>query len=126
MGRSKSRKTQLAAGHGWRSQPDHKILVLGRGAVRLEERVRAELAQSHEDLQRELGVADPLFADPYGGRQNMTPQRLELVKQAGFSGCLSAYGGSNVGSVDRYNVMRRGIHWEFSDGAFMLECLGLT
>ncbi len=27
---------QLAAGHGWRSSPGHKILVLGRGAVRLE------------------------------------------------------------------------------------------
>lgn len=36
MTRSKPRQARLAAGHGWRAQPDHKILVLGRGAVRLE------------------------------------------------------------------------------------------
>ena len=86
--------------------------------------VRAELAQSRDDLQRELGVTDPLFAYPYGGRQHMTPQRLELVRQAGYSGCLAAYGGTNVGTVDRYNVLRRGIHWEFSDRAVLFECLG--
>lgn len=36
MARSKARKAQLVPGHGWRAQPNHKILVLGRGAVRLE------------------------------------------------------------------------------------------
>ncbi len=55
----------------------------------------------------------------------MTPQRLELVKQAGYSGCLSAYGGCNVGVVDRYNVLRRPIQWEFSESAFLYACLGL-
>lgn len=94
-------------------------------ALEPEERVRAELAQSRDHLRRELGVTDPLFAYPYGGRQNMTPKRLEFVKQAGYSGCLSAYGGTNVGTVDRYNLLRYGIHWEFSDGAFLFKCLGL-
>ncbi len=87
--------------------------------------VRHELAQSRADLERELGLERLLFAYPYGGRHNMTPARLELVKQAGFVGCLSAYGGSNVATVDRYNVLRRGIHWEFSDRAFLFECMGL-
>src|SRR5215471_2909131 len=32
----KSKRLRLAPGHGWRSQPDHKILVLDRGAVLLE------------------------------------------------------------------------------------------
>ena len=94
-------------------------------AAEPEEKVRAELADSRDHLQRELGVVDPLFGYPYGGRQHMTPQRLELVKQAGYHACLSAYGGSNIGSVDRYNVLRRGIHWQFTDGAFLFECLGL-
>ena len=61
---------------------------------------------------------------PYGGRKNMTPQRLELVKQAGYCGCLSAYGGVNVGKVDRYNVLRRGIHWEYTDRVFLFTCFG--
>jgi len=94
-------------------------------AAEPEERLRAELTQSRDHLQRELGVTAPLFAYPYGGRENMTPDRLELVKQAGYCGCLSAYGGTNVGRVNRYNVLRRGIHWEFSDEAFLLACTGL-
>jgi len=94
-------------------------------ATEPEETVRAELAQSRDHLRAELGLADCLFAYPYGGRNNMTAQRLELVKQAGYIGCLAAYGGTNVGSVDRFRVLRRGIHWEFSDSSFLFECLGL-
>ena len=90
-----------------------------------EELVKSELEKSRADLQRELGIERVIFAYPYGGRQHMTPERLELVKQAGYSGCLSAYGGVNVGKVARFNVLRRGIHWEFSDRALLLECLGL-
>jgi peptidoglycan/xylan/chitin deacetylase (PgdA/CDA1 family) len=94
-------------------------------AAEPEEIVRMELAQSREDLRRNLGLDRVLLAYPYGGRMHMTPQRLELVKQAGYTGCLSAYGGVNIGRVDRFNVLRRGIHWEFSDRAFLLQCLGL-
>lgn len=92
-----------------------------------EETVWRELIQSREDLQRELGLGEEsiLFAYPYGGREHMTPQRLELVKRAGYGGCLSAYGGSNIRTVDRFNVLRRGIHWEFSDQALLFACLGI-
>jgi peptidoglycan/xylan/chitin deacetylase (PgdA/CDA1 family) len=94
-------------------------------AAEAEEAVRAELKQSKEDLQSNLGLDEVLFAYPYGGRGNMTPNRLDLVKEAGYAGCLSAYGGINVGQVDRFNVLRRGIHWEFADNAFLLECMAL-
>ena len=90
------------------------------------ETVWQELVGSLSDLRRELGLEQSLFAYPYGGRQHMTPERLELVKKAGYAGCLSAYGGTNIRRVERFNVLRRGIHWEFSDEAFALECLGLT
>ena len=93
-------------------------------AAEPEDVVVRELAQSRDDLARELGVAAPIFAYPYGGRQHMTPSRLALVKAAGYTACLAAYGGSNVNRVDRWNVLRRGIHWEFSDEAFLYECLG--
>jgi len=94
-------------------------------AAEPEATVRAELALSRDHLQQHLGLTELIFAYPYGGKQHMTPQRLELVKQAGYVGCLSAYGGTNIGSVDRFNVLRRGINWEFSDRAFLFECLGL-
>jgi len=87
--------------------------------------VVAELSESLDRLRTELGASDIVFAYPYGGRQHMTPERLERVKEAGYAGCLSAYGGSNISRVDPWNVLRRGIHWAFSDRAFLLECLGL-
>lgn len=85
-----------------------------------------ELARSAADLQRELNLRDVMLAYPYGGRQNMTPGRLELVKRAGYTGCLSAYGGINIGKIDRFNILRGGIHWGFSDRAFWVKCLGLA
>ena len=36
MKRMKRKKFRMAPDHGWRAQPGHKILVLDRGAVRLE------------------------------------------------------------------------------------------
>ncbi len=86
--------------------------------------VQVELDRSRDDLRRELGVHDLVFAYPYGGRQHMTDERLQLVRLAGYSACLSAYGGSNLRSVDRFNVLRRGIHWGFGDRAFLRQCLG--
>src|SRR4029077_10088158 len=84
-----------------------------------EEVVVAELSQSMADLRRNLSlVGDLIFAYPYGGREHMTPERLELVKQAGYAGCLSAFGGTNVGRIERFGVLRCGIHWRFSDRAF--------
>ncbi len=89
-----------------------------------EEIVRSELTQSLFDIQRELGIKEVIFAYPYGGRQHMTPERLQLVKEAGYSACLSAYGGVNVNQVDCYNIVRGGIHFEFSDWAFRNRCEG--
>ena len=94
-------------------------------AAEPEDKVRAELADSRDHLARELGASELFFGYPYGGRQHMTPQRLEMVKEAGYRACLSAYGGTNIGGVDRFNVLRCGIQWQFSDAAFLFECLGL-
>lgn len=94
-------------------------------AAEPEQVVRHELAQSRDDLRRELGLENIVLGYPYGGRRHMTPERLELVRQAGYVGCLSAYGGTNIGAVDPFNLLRRGIHWEYSDRSFMFECLGL-
>lgn len=90
-----------------------------------EQKVIAELSESSAKIRRELGIESQIFAYPYGGRRHMNARRLALVKEAGFIACLSAYGGTNRGSVDRFNVLRRGIHWEFSDSAFVFECMGL-
>lgn len=36
MNHTKAKKLRLTSGHGWRAQPNHKILVLDRGMVRFE------------------------------------------------------------------------------------------
>ena len=84
-----------------------------------------ELAASRDTVRRELGTGGILFSYPYGGRENMTPARLGLVKEAGFVGCVSAYGGVNVGTVERFDIRRRGIHWEYSDAGFLAAAAGL-
>lgn len=94
-------------------------------AAESEDVVAAELAQSMADLRRELSIdGDLVFAYPYGGREHMTPQRLDLVRRAGYAGCLSAFGGSNVARIDPFCVRRAGIHWGFSDQAFFHRCMG--
>ena len=85
-----------------------------------------ELEQSQADLRQRLGLTDVCFAYPFGGRQHMTPERLALVRKTGYAACLSAYGGSNIGAIDRFNVLRGGIHWGFSDRAFWFRCLGTS
>jgi hypothetical protein len=40
--------------------------------------------------------------------------------------CLSAYGGVKEGVIDSFNVLRSGIHWEFSDLAFLCRCEGIA
>lgn len=91
-----------------------------------EDVVFKELADSRDEIRSRLGVEDVVLAYPYGGKGDMTEQRLALVKDVGYISCLSAYGGTNVGKIDPFNVLRRGIHWEFSDASFEWAALGLT
>jgi len=90
-----------------------------------EDTVRRELEESLAILRRELGAQDVILAYPFGGKANMTAERLKLVKRKGYAGCLSAYGGFNRGSVDRYNVLRCGVNWSFSDLAFRCRIAGV-
>ena len=94
-------------------------------AAEPEATVWSELVRSRDDLKRELGIGQVILGYPYGGRQHMTPARLDLVRQVGYAGCLSAYGGSNLRRVERFNVLRRGIQWACSDQSFMRQCMGV-
>ena len=86
--------------------------------------VQRELEESRDALARELDVREPIFAYPFGRRDNMRPAALELVKQAGYVGCLSAYGGVNNGTLERFNILRTGISCEFSMAAFQARVEG--
>jgi len=68
--------------------------------------VRAELASCRSKLQEVLGVPPTLFAYPFGGRENISPPSLELVREAGFQCCLGAFGGVNPPVADPFHLNR--------------------
>jgi len=55
--------------------------------------VRYELTESKRVLEHELGHAIHWFAYPFGRRECLPAERLPLVAEAGYEGCVSAYGG---------------------------------
>ncbi len=86
--------------------------------------VRSELARSKAKLLAELGVDTRLFAYPFGGRQNISPVSRELVREAGFSCCLSCFGGVNGRHPDPFMLNRIGIaEWFASPNQFGYELL---
>lgn len=86
----------------------HTVTHLDCGSADLET-VRRELIQSRDSLRQTLGLEEVIFAYPFGGRANMTAAVLQMVKELGYVGCLSAYGGYTAGRIDPYNVERASI-----------------
>lgn len=70
------------------------------------ESIRAELIRCREKLRDELDAATTLFAYPFGGRENISPASLELVREAGFHCCLGAFGGVNPPLADPFRLNR--------------------
>lgn len=101
----------------------HSVTHLDCGRADLAQ-VQAELRASKEALAAKLGVDRPIFAYPYGGRQNMTAQALDLVRAEGYVGCLSAYGGRNDGPIDPFDVRRVGINDNFTEWSFRARLEG--
>ncbi len=58
-----------------------------------DDQARRELVESKRVLESQLGRPVRWFAYPFGGREQFPADRLPLVEEAGYEGCLSAYGG---------------------------------
>jgi peptidoglycan/xylan/chitin deacetylase (PgdA/CDA1 family) len=71
--------------------------------------IRAELRACREKLEREVGGDISLFAYPFGGVSNISPASRQLVREAGFSCCLSCDGAFNPPVSDPYSLARIGI-----------------
>jgi len=74
-------------------------------ATPLEQAVQ-ELTQSRKILSQRLQLDVRLFAYPFGGEQNMTPQVLKAVQEAGYSCCCGLAGGLNSPPDDVYHLKR--------------------
>jgi len=96
-----------------------------------EEQARFELVESKKTLEAQLGRPVRWFAYPFGDRQHFRPERYALVQEAGYDGCVSAFGGfvrrgatdpilpreavpyfKNIHHLEMY--LRGSIHWFYA------------
>jgi peptidoglycan/xylan/chitin deacetylase (PgdA/CDA1 family) len=84
---------------------NHTVTHLNMGTADAES-VRRELAISSGKLADELGTPSRLFAYPFGGRMHITKDALHIVREAGFSCCVSSCGGLNGVTPDPFNLNR--------------------
>jgi len=79
---------------------------------------RDELSGSLSDIRTKLNQEQVFIAYPYGRKHHVTDQRIEMMKEIGYSACFSAYGGYNKMEMDLFNIKRVGINWAFDMTAF--------
>ena len=100
---------------------NHTDTHLDMGTAEIES-IRRDLTTADAKLTQELGTPSRLFAYPFGGRAQITRPARELVRELGFTCCVSCYGGLNSTLPDPFHLARVGIaEWFASPGQFALE-----
>ena len=74
------------------------------------EMAKQEIWESKRKLQDALGAEISLFAYPFGRADNITPQNREMVKEAGYQCCCSAFGGFVRADSNPFALCRIGIN----------------
>jgi peptidoglycan/xylan/chitin deacetylase (PgdA/CDA1 family) len=94
------------------------------GTVSLEE-AKKEILGCFDTLRDKLGIDCNEFAYPYGGKKNIRPASLEIIRDSKFESCFSAYGGKVNPADDQYALRRQPIDsWHISEyhlGASLLS-----
>jgi len=101
----------------------HTMNHIDLGVVKGEE-ARAEIVGAKKRLQEELGITVDLFSYPFGRRHQMCEENLELVRQAGHTCCVSAFGGAVAKTSDPFRLLRAPVSpWYISPYQFGFEAL---
>jgi peptidoglycan/xylan/chitin deacetylase (PgdA/CDA1 family) len=66
----------------------------------------AELELSKRKLHEQLGRPTPLFAYPFGGRNNICERSRALIRKAGFVCCAACFGGVNPRTGNVFDINR--------------------
>ncbi len=83
-----------------------------------------EIERCKAHLEDELRQPITQFSFPYGRRENIRPDTLALVKAAGFSSCVSAFGGLVTHADDLFEIPREPISpWYATPYQFSFELL---
>ena len=88
----------------------HTVTHADLGAVD-EQKARHELMESRRVLEGELGSRIRWLAYPFGGRENLRPEYLHLIAEAGYDGTVSAYGGFVRPGDDPRVLPREAVPW---------------
>ena len=83
----------------------HTMNHVDLGVIQGSDAVR-EIVGSRRRLAQELGEETPLFSYPFGRADQITPGNRAAVRDAGFSCCLSAYGGTVSSESDPFDLKR--------------------
>lgn len=86
----------------------------------------ADIYESRDRLARELGHPIRAFAYPFGASTDITPPVAREIVKAGFRVILSAYGGSNVGTIDPMDVHRVAVSEAFDALALRAQVEGIA
>ncbi len=85
-----------------------------------------EITGSKAQLEAEVGTPVRYFAYPFGRPDQMTDENRSIVRDAGFSCCLSAYGGAVGAADDPFRLKRAPINtWYLSPYQFGFEAIHL-
>lgn len=85
-----------------------------------------ELTEALARVRSEIGVQEVAYAYCFGKRTDITPERRELARLLGYSACYAAYGGTNTGEIDRFDIKRFRVNYGFSETAFRAKIEGCS
>ena len=88
--------------------------------------VAEELTQSKKDLEAILNRPVTMFSYPFGGKHNVRPGIVDLVRQSGYQAMFSAYGGYVNRRTDPFNINRIGAGGQYRPLDLILEIEGLS
>jgi peptidoglycan/xylan/chitin deacetylase (PgdA/CDA1 family) len=101
----------------------HTMNHVDLGVVTGDEAI-AEIVGSGQRLTAETREPVPYFSYPYGRVHQITEANRDAVRDAGYSCCLSAYGGSVKPRTDPYSIRRMPISpWFISPYHFGFEAM---
>ena len=84
----------------------------------------AEIVGAKKRLERELGAPIGFFSYPYGRRHQVAEENRKAVRAAGFSCCLSAFGGAVKAGDDPFRLNRTPISpWYLSPYQFGFDAV---
>jgi peptidoglycan/xylan/chitin deacetylase (PgdA/CDA1 family) len=83
----------------------HTVTHANFGRIGVEQAV-SELVESKLTLEKRLDRPARWFAYPFGGVENLRPEFMSIIEEAGYEGCLSGYGGFVHGGAD-YRMLPR-------------------